>query len=208
MKASHNVSTSRKGFTLIEMIGVLAVIAVLAGLLLPRIFAAVSQSQVNAAALGYNNIRSASMQYFGKYGKFAGVGGTNFASLPVTNYDTGVLLQEGLIEKPLGAPIGTNSIVAVVAAVSPATPATGSNSAFNLDGDSTLSPANDAGVGTIVIEVVYQSVTLDQARDLNRRIDGDSLGEGTTVGQDLNGRVKYDFGANQVGDVYMYIANK
>ena len=59
MKVSQINVRRRSGFTLIEMIGVLAIIAVLAALLIPRIFNAVNESRVNGAALSYNSFKSA-----------------------------------------------------------------------------------------------------------------------------------------------------
>ncbi|WP_420213946.1 prepilin-type N-terminal cleavage/methylation domain-containing protein, partial [Listeria monocytogenes] len=38
MKLRHSSSNRRRAFTMIEMVGVLAVIAILAGLLVPRVF--------------------------------------------------------------------------------------------------------------------------------------------------------------------------
>ena len=50
----NSVKTNRAashGFTLIEMIGVLAVIAILAAMLLPKVFSAINDSRVNNAAV-------------------------------------------------------------------------------------------------------------------------------------------------------------
>ena len=53
---SHSsLGLNRKGFTLIEMIGVLALIAILASLLLPKIYEAINGSRIsNTTALGGN----------------------------------------------------------------------------------------------------------------------------------------------------------
>lgn len=194
------------------MIGVLAVIGILAGMLLPRILSAISTARVTAAALAYNAVKNASLTYLGKYGKFAGTNGSalTLGAGAATNWDSQVLMYEGLLEKPLGAPIGTNGYVTVVAAAASSTAATGTNAAFNLDGNS--AQPNDAGLGSVVLMVVFNAVPLDDARSLNRLIDGPAgiMGE-DAIGHDVLGRVKYDFTANPgaaYGDIYIYVANK
>lgn len=198
-----------RGFTLLEMVGVLAIIAVLSGMLLPRIFAAISLARVQTAALGVNSVRSAAMLYFTKYGRLANTNGAglSFGSLAATNWDTQVLLREGFLEKPLGDALGTDGSVQIVPALGPSIGASGVNAAFNLDGDAAT--PNDAANGTLVLMVVFNNVPLDDARNLNRTIDGAStlLGE-DAPGHDLQGRVKYDFGAALVGDVCIYLANR
>ena len=57
------------GFTLIEMIGVLAVIAILAALLIPKIFEAINSARINNCVVSYNTIKTATMDHYGKYGK-------------------------------------------------------------------------------------------------------------------------------------------
>ncbi len=57
-----------QGFTLIEMIGVLAVIAILASMLIPKIFEAINSARVNNAAVSYNAMKTAVMDHYGKYG--------------------------------------------------------------------------------------------------------------------------------------------
>src|ERR1051326_568210 len=84
------------GFTLIEMIGVLAVIAILAALLIPKVFDAINNSRINNAAVSLRTVKTAVSDHFGAYGDFNLLGGTN--ALPIaslTNYDTAVLMGEG-----------------------------------------------------------------------------------------------------------------
>src|ERR1041385_2568131 len=93
----------RKGFTLIEMIGVLAVIAILAALLIPKVFSAINDARINGTCISTDTIKTATADHYGKYGKLNSVFGTNdqaAGSAILLAYDKSVLLQEGLIDKP------------------------------------------------------------------------------------------------------------
>lgn len=203
MKRTHTPTRRRSGFTLIEMIGVLAIIAVLAALLIPRIFSAINESRVNGAALSYNSLKSAAITYFGKYGRFGDATGAAYADTTgVTNWDTSVLLAGGFIEKPFETKLGTASNIQIVDSVASTTAADATNASYNLDGAGT---ANDA-TGAVVLQAVLFGVAEDDARELNNKIDGTTLG--TTTGSDLAGRVKYAAATSGVTDVYVYIAHK
>jgi prepilin-type N-terminal cleavage/methylation domain-containing protein len=65
MKTRKQIN-NRSGFTLIEMVGVLAVIAILAALLVPKIFAAINDSRYSSAVSSINSVKAASMSYFAK----------------------------------------------------------------------------------------------------------------------------------------------
>lgn len=204
MKTS--VNNQRRGFTLIEMVGVLAVIAILAALLIPKIFAAINESRLNNAVTSYNSVKSAAMMYFGKYGTFGGVGGIPLTAAS-TNWDSTVLLPEGLVEKPFLTKVGTNNFVEVhaCAALGNAVSGSSDDGTFALAGGGT----NTAGSGQWVVEAVLQGVAADDAQQLGLRIDGPSFTAGTTNSNaKLNGRVKYDFAGANMGSVYIYIAHK
>lgn len=208
MKTS--VNNRRRGFTLIEMVGVLAVIAILAALLIPKIFAAINESRLNNAVTSYNSVKSAAMMYFGKYGQFGGTNGvalaTQFSGGSTTNWDLTVLLPEGLVEKPFLTKVGTNNFVAVLPCQNAGVTVDGSdNGAFALAGGG----VNTAGNGQYVVEAVFQGVAADDANQLAQRIDGPSFSNGSNTNSTyhVNGRVKYAFSQN-VGDVYIYIAHK
>ena len=202
MKNSVRTSPRRRGFTLVEMIGVLAVIAVLAGLLIPRVFSAIGQSRINTAALGYNSLKSASLLYFGKYGRFGGAAG--LATNAVAAWDSTVLLTEGFVEKPFDtqlasatavnlvpASAGTNVVVAATAGT------------YDLAGTT----GNNTAIGTSVVEAVLSGVSADDAKELNDRIDGAALGAALGA-SDIKGRVKFDIAVGAVGTVRLYIAHK
>jgi prepilin-type N-terminal cleavage/methylation domain-containing protein len=199
-----------RGFTLVEMIGVLAVVAVMSALMIPRVFTIINESRVNATAATIAMTRSAVFAYFGKYGRFAGTNGT---ALPApgtgstTNWATEVLLPEGFLERPFATRIASGARLNVAFCITSNTAANATNTAYDFDGNS--DPVNEAGGGQYVIEAVLTGVATEDARDLNRRIDGDdpSLGE-SAESTDMRGRVKYEHGASGFGNVKVYIAHR
>ena len=57
-----------RGFTLIEMIGVLAVVAVLAAMVLPKVFDVIAESRVNSLAASVKAYETAVTRYYGDIG--------------------------------------------------------------------------------------------------------------------------------------------
>ncbi len=194
---------SNQAFTLIEMIGVLAVIAILASMLIPKIFEAINNSRVNNAAVSYNTVKTALADHYAKFGSLLSSNGTLFttASPLATNYDK-ILVSEGFLDKAFQVKIGdTNAHIEVVTAIAAGTGATINNAAYDLDG---AGDVNDA-VGGVVVQAVITGVTENDAKDLNDRLDGAPLGEPTGT-DDLKGRVKYD--AVSPTTVYIYVTHR
>lgn len=206
-------SRQRGGFTLVEMIGVLSIISVLAGLLVPRVFAAINDSRVSSTVTKLHGIKSAATIYFGKYGHFGVVGGGALIPGTHTNesahWDRMVLLPESLIEQPFDSRLGTTASIQVVPEVSADTVPTATNAAYDFDGNSSATAANEASNGQFVIQAALEAVSLEDARALNLVLDGldPDLDEGSTPGLDTAGRVKYDATAG-VGTVLIYLAHK
>src|ERR1043165_765794 len=162
MKTFSNPKPNRRGFTLIEMIGVLAVIAILASLLIPKIYEAINNSRISNAALSYNTVKTALADHFAKYGSLTSSNGVTIAT-PIPNFDQ-VLLSEGFLDKTFQVKIGTagsaNTFVEVRDAVAATTAPNGSNvPAYDLDGTGTV---NDA-TGSAVVQAVIGGVTLGDA---------------------------------------------
>jgi prepilin-type N-terminal cleavage/methylation domain-containing protein len=205
-----------QGFTLIEMIGVLAVIAILASMLIPKIFEAINSARINNTVQSYNAIKTAVMDHYGKYGAINFIGvpapGTATTAAQLAAYDRLVLLPEQMIDKPFIARVGTNWVIQAVAGVTAATAVDGVNSAYDLDGSSAA--ANDAAPAAFVVEAVISGVAAADAIEISQRLDG----PGTAAqplsfpggGADLAGRVKYaDPAANGgVTDVHIYICHR
>src|SRR3954447_26171694 len=101
-------------FTLIEMIGVLAVIAILAALLIPKIFESINKARLNQVVLGCQTIKTAVLEH---YGKFQSLNSSNGISFQVSgnypDYDS-ILLAEGLIDKPFSGAIAASSTIQLV----------------------------------------------------------------------------------------------
>jgi general secretion pathway protein G len=111
---------TQRAFTLVEMIGVLAIIAILASLLIPRVFQAIGDSKISNSASTCNSMKAAVNEFYGKYGKICDSKGLalDFDSednpSPVAtiyeNWDFKALLPEGFIEKPFSVRIGNGKI--------------------------------------------------------------------------------------------------
>lgn len=206
MKTQIQPSLRSRGFTLIEMIGVLAVIAILAALLVPKIFEAINNARVNNAAVSYNTAKTALADHYAKFGTLLSSNGVPIVAgqNQSTNLDK-VLVAEGFMDKPFIVKIGDGlqNRVEVVPAVTAATAVDGNNAAFDLDGSGVA--ANDAAGSVVVWGVIY-GVAAGDAKDLNDRIDGATLG--VTTGDDLKGRVKYVDPAGGTTTVYMYMSHR
>src|SRR5262249_8645623 len=99
----------RQAFTLIEMIGVLAVIAILAALLVPKVFSAINDARVNGTCVTCETVKTAVADHYGKYGRLDATFGTTPVTFNgsgvCTNYDRAVLMTESLLDKPFAARI-------------------------------------------------------------------------------------------------------
>ena len=198
-----------QGFTLVEMIGVLAVIAILASLLVPRIFQAINDSKVSNAAAACNTVKSAVNEYYGKKGRFEAADGTALAAT-TENWEA-VLLKERFLEKPLDVRIGTTATLRIVkvndlAADSAPAVAGLDLGSYDLDG---ADPVNDVTNSGWLAEIKIVGATVQDARDLSLRLDGKDLStaDGSATAADPEGRVKYSVDAG-VAEVHVYIAHR
>jgi prepilin-type N-terminal cleavage/methylation domain-containing protein len=216
LTSHYKQKTGRKGFTLIEVIGVLSVIAVLAALLTPKVFDVIARGKVNSTALAYNTVKTATTDYFAQNGVFplrSGTGSNN-AAVPDGRFDAD-LLAAGLLDKLFACSVGwqTNAptaltsrthvrALAVASAGTIATPtATVGGDNYNLDRDTTTADFNE---GQTVVSVFIPGMGVSDAIALNKIIDGD---ENFGSGADIVGKCNYSAESNGVVTAYIYVAH-
>ena len=202
MKISYKKKAS--GFTLIEMIGVLAVIAILAALLIPKIFEAINNARINNAAVTIGTCKSAVADHYAKYGSLSSTNGVA-VTLPHPGFDI-ALLQEGFLDKPFSVKISSvlTNEVRLVQGLAPAAAIGATDAAYDLDG----AGGNDAGpTSAAVVEAVIYGVNANDAWELSKRIDGDALSAADAATADTKGRVKYGTpGANT--EIHVYLTHR
>lgn len=213
----------RAGFSLVEMIGVLAIIAILAVVIVPKVFSTIASSRVTHAIGSVTSVKAAVTEFAGKYG-------TVPVAFGAPRLDD-LLVTAGMLENRLTFKIGVqppNPLVAGATwtyasgawtsaggttqngqsraiarnfvALAPSA-ALGQN--FRLDG------VTDLPAGSRVISVSLDSVRGLEALDLSQRIDGESLSAANATTADDLGKVTYAApSAAGITDVYIYVAHQ
>ena len=206
------------------MIGVLAIIAILAVVIVPKVFSTIASSRVTSAVGSVNTMRTAVTEFAGKYGTLPLTGasarlddllmtssildsrfsvkigtqpGTTVIAGSTWSNATGSWVATG------GASQATQSRIISLASAPAAAPGTGTN--YRLDGTTNL-PA-----GARVASAVITGVSLGDARELSLKIDGDTLTQGTaSVAADEAGKVTYAAPAAgaTTATVYIYLAHQ
>jgi len=216
IKTRYNGSRKPSAFTLIEIIGVVAVIAILAAVLTPRVVSVIARGKVNATAQSLGSLKSATADYIGKNGSVplrAGTGATN-AAVAAGRFDAD-LIAGGFTEKLFSCSIGTQlfdnsaltgrvhvrTLTATAAAAVTAPTATVGGDNFNLDRDASTA---DFTAGQTVVTTFIPGVALADAIALNKILDGD---DNTGTAADSTGRCMYSDGTGGTVTVYVYVAH-
>jgi type II secretory pathway pseudopilin PulG len=173
-------------FTMVEMVGVLAVIAILASLLTPKIFSAINEARVSAAAGSLDSVKAATVSYYSKNGYLP----TN------TAFDT-VLVTGEFLERPFQCKLGSGDSVAGVGGQGGP-----SSGGYKLDG-----LANMTASAATVVECIIANVAVSDAWELSKLMDGTDLSATNASSADLKGRVEYSH-SNGVGSVYIYLGHR
>jgi len=182
----------QKGFTLIEMIGVLAVIAILAAIVAPKIFDAIRDAKIDTLVTNINSVRTSIVQYYKDTSTFpqhdadptavrAGTAVKDLITRPIDPNTTQRLRgwQGPYIDKELENPINPTGDFVILDTASPTaagpTPNPGTVS-FDLDGDGIADYSNVANVDGRIFVISYALVTgltADEARELSEILDSD-----------------------------------
>ncbi|BET66101.1 hypothetical protein ASA1KI_10190 [Opitutales bacterium ASA1] len=206
------------------MIGVLAIIAILAVVIVPKVFSTIASARVTNAVASVNSVKSAVTEFAGKYGTF-----------PTTNNNSRIddlLVAQGLLESRFLVKIGnqpTNPAIAsatwtrnaagqwtsaggasqtsqsrVISLTSnTTTPNSAGGRNFRLDG------ANDLPAGSRVVSAVLVNIRASEAQDLSTRIDGEPMTQTDTTTADASGRVVYNTpNASGFTTAYVYLAHQ
>ncbi len=215
------------GFTLIEMIGVLAVVAVLAALIIPKVFSIIASSKIDSLASAVKTYETAVTKYYVDIGSLLPLNASGVpqaensgnsatarslaARLTLSSSDalvTGTNLwskfQGPYLEKfDTSSPpaLGTNMYMPARAAVSYGTAVTGNNLGWDLKGDDGNS---DLRSGASVVYLRLTGIGEDDFLELDRIIDAD-IGS-TDAEKELRGRAKWHSSAG--GTLYLYLAHR
>jgi len=222
-RAACRTKGTRAGFSLIEMIGVLAIIAILVAVVLPKVFSTIASSRVTHAAGSITTIRTAITEFAGKYG-----------TIPTTSTNSRIddlLFTGGLLDTRLVLKIGTqpsdppiagatwsnssgtwtatggssqDSQTRIVCQISNTTaPSTAAGRNFQLNG------TTDLPAGARVVASIIQNCTSSEARELSLRIDGEPFSEADPTTADSDGRVVYNTpDAAGITDAYVYVVHQ
>jgi prepilin-type N-terminal cleavage/methylation domain-containing protein len=219
-------SSQEQGFTLVEMIGVLAIIAILIALLLPKIFTLIASSNARALAAAIRTYETAMVNYYSDIGTVWPLNATGVPAQEGSGQSTTVTSLAARLTLDSSDPLntganqwvrfrgpylekfnsavppgmGTSMIMPSVTAIALGTATTGTNIGWDLKGDDGNS---DLPTGARVAYLRVDGVSDTEFNEVDGIIDA-GVGANLTERQ-LRGRVKYNPGNDQL---YIYLAHQ
>lgn len=215
-----------KGFTLVEMIGVLAIIAILIALLLPKIFQLIASANARSMAAAVRTYETAVINYFADVGSIYPLNVTGVPTVEATGDSATAISLAARLTLDMSDPLntganqwvrfrgpyaeklnsanspgmGTTMLMPTGAAVALATATTGTNIGWDLKGDDGNS---DLPTGAQVAWLQIAGISTGDHEDIDAIIDP---GIGATAAErQLRGRVKYD---TATSTLYIYMAHR
>jgi general secretion pathway protein G len=224
----HRELMGSAGFTLIEMIGVLAVIGVLAALIIPKVFDVIAQSKVDALASAVKTYETAVTKYYTDMGTILPLNGSGnpqtqnsgnsnvarslAARLTLSSANTDVVGNSNLWPKFHGPylekfntdtppELGNKMYLPARGSLAYGVSATGTNRAWDLKGDD---GKNDLSSDSNVVYFRLTGLSEEDFMSFDKIIDTD-VGS-TTDEKKLRGRAKW--ATNGGGTLYLYLAHR
>ena len=210
---------NEQGFTLIEMIGVLAVIAILVALLLPKVFEIMAESKANALVAAVRTYETAVVDYYSDISSLLPLNATGVPTEELTGDSTAALSLPARLTLDTNDPLNTGAAAwsrfqgpylakfvtnvppglgttvlmpSVNSTVAYGAATTASNVAWDLNNDGN----SDIPTTTNIVYVMFTGISNSDFEKVDAIIDP---GMGATAAERLlRGRVKYDTTTSQM----------